>query len=531
MKRQGQRQTTLDAYFGKRSRNTTDDDRENDENVVVATGMTALQMIADAYADVEEEKEEPEQPAFYANPVDVTHDHDYFVTGVRAGVIAQDDGTVAKPELVEHDHNYCSRPVQTGGAFGFDSSDDEPAAGDSVNDNTVEQEGEEQENAQEDLPVEELDLEDLYELVDHRVKRVKKFGLNGYATKFVLKDDERVDQPVELLRHVLQRFIDEALEHSREHGYSTDWMGLSFITESMKKGNGGKGEWLVPFNPPNENNADKILQETEKFDQSENSPELFGNQITMVVTTIKRPVGGAMDRLIRKKQIKRSKSKKDPAVVEINNRDNLCLFRAIEVHRFYHETGEGEWIAAERYASKGELVIAATTLRVRAGLPRKPAYGSKDAEKVFEYLEKKHPGEYRILIFSDRSKTETIYNSGNNAKYNICLYHHNGHYDVIKTPQKFFGARHYCVDCEKTYQDVAFHRDCRHRCAQCFRSGHGFPCTGDWKDEYECPDCRKFFATQECMDAHKPYSCNTFHRCPLCEVHYKYEASKKNGGH
>ncbi|KAH7678389.1 hypothetical protein AAVH_41713, partial [Aphelenchoides avenae] len=134
---------------------------------------------------------------------------------------------------------------------------------------------------QEIVPDEELQLEDLYEVVDHRVKRVKKFGMNGYATKFVLKDDERVEQPVELLRHVLQRFIDEALENSQEHGYSTDWMGLTFITERMKKGNGGKGEWIVPFNPPNENNADKILQEMEKFDQSENSPELFGNQITM----------------------------------------------------------------------------------------------------------------------------------------------------------------------------------------------------------------------------------------------------------
>ncbi|KAH7666479.1 hypothetical protein AAVH_43160, partial [Aphelenchoides avenae] len=121
-------------------------------------------------------------------------------------------------------------------------------------------------------------------------------------------------------------------------------------------------------------------------------------------------------------------------------------------------------------------------------------------KKVHEYLEQTFPGIYRILIFSDRSETETVYNSGNNAKYNICLYHHNGHYDVIKTPQKFFGAKHYCVDCEKTFQNTSFHRDCKLRCAQCFRSGQGFPCNGDWPIELECPDCRKFFANQECMD-------------------------------
>ncbi|KAH7705547.1 hypothetical protein AAVH_27240 [Aphelenchoides avenae] len=523
MKRHGSRQTTLEAYFGKRLRVASVQEDQPDEVVVVSTGRTALEMIADAYAsDDEEQVEEQEQVVCCADPADTANDHDYCAA-------------YARQEDVDHDHSYCSRPTQAGGAFGFDSSDDEPNA--DSNDS-----GEEEEEAVEEVvldneaaqaddvdAVEELELEHLYEVVDHSVKRVKKFGMNGYATKFVLKDDERIDQPVELLRHVLQRFIDDALENSREHGYSTDWMGLTFLTDRMKKGNGGKGEWIVPFNPPNENNADKILQEMEKFDQSENSPELFGNQITMNVTTIRRPVGGAMDRLIRKKQIRRTP--KDPSIIEINNRDNLCLFRAVEVHRYYHETGEGEWKAAQRYANKGDLDLAASTLRTRAGINRKSAYGIKDAEKVFEYLQKKHPGEYRILIFSDRSKTETVYNSGNNAKYNICLYHHNGHYDVMKTPEKFFGKRLYCVDCEKTYCNASFHRDCKVRCAQCFRSGAGFPCTGEWKDEYECRDCRKFFANQECMDAHKPYSCNTFHRCPLCEVHYTYEAGKKNGGH
>ncbi|KAH7710411.1 hypothetical protein AAVH_22300 [Aphelenchoides avenae] len=508
MKRQGSRQTTLEAYFGKRLRVAAAEDDQPDEVVVVSTGKAALEMIADAYASDDEEHAE-EQTVFNADPSDVGHDHDYFGTGVRTDA-------VANPEHVEHDHSYCNRPTQAGGAFGFDSSDDEPIADSNDSDTSLEEEEEIAPNNANDVDaVEELELEHLYEVVDHRVKSEE--------------DDERVDQPVELLRHVLQRFIDDALENSREHGYSTDWMGLSFITERMKKGSGGKGEWLVPFNPPNENNADKILQEMEKFDQSENSPELFGNRITMNVTTIKRPVGGAMDRLIRKKQIRRTP--KDPAIIEINNRDNLCLFRAIAVHMFYHETGEGMWKQAQRYSSKGEADRAASNLRVRSGVNRKSAYGVKDAEKVFEYLQQKHTDEYRILIFSDRSKTETVYNSGNNAKYTICLYHHNGHYDVIKTPEKFFGAKHYCGDCEKTYTSIAFHRDCVLRCAQCFRSGPGFPCTGEWKDEHECRDCRKFFANQECMDAHKPFSCNTFHRCPFCEVHYTFEAGKKNGGH
>ncbi|KAH7695419.1 hypothetical protein AAVH_37522, partial [Aphelenchoides avenae] len=76
MKRQGQRQTPLEAYFGKRSKAAACGDAQpDDDNVVVATGMTALQMIADAYADVEEEQV---QTAFTADPVDIAHDHNYF---------------------------------------------------------------------------------------------------------------------------------------------------------------------------------------------------------------------------------------------------------------------------------------------------------------------------------------------------------------------------------------------------------------------------------------------------------------------
>lgn len=87
---------TLEAYFGKRSRVAEDD--QNDDIVVVSTGRTALEMIADAYADEEDVLEAGEQPVTYANPDHVEHDHSY-----------------AGPSSI---------PAQSGGAFGFDSSDD-----------------------------------------------------------------------------------------------------------------------------------------------------------------------------------------------------------------------------------------------------------------------------------------------------------------------------------------------------------------------------------------------------------------------
>ncbi|KAH7709129.1 hypothetical protein AAVH_23607 [Aphelenchoides avenae] len=222
------------------------------------------------------------------------------------------------------------------------------------------------------------------------------------------------------------------------------------------------------------------------------------------------------------------KKKENPATLKINYSDELSLFRAIEVAMFYHETGEGRWQMAERYSRKEELDLAASILRARAKIERKSAYGLDDVMAVFEYLQQKYPDEYRILVFTPTSHTKAVYNSGNNARYNICLYYHNGHFDLIK---KFFRKRHYCVEYEKAYGSQASHAKCKTRCRQCFGIGHGFPCEGNWPIELECPDCHQLFANQRCMDAHKPFSCNTFHRCVYCKLHYRARAEHANQGH
>ena len=108
MKRQSH-QNTLEAYYGKRSRFAAVDEGQSDDVVVVSTGMTALQMIADAYADDEgEEQQEEVQEVVYADPADIAHDHDYFTTEDRAEDIARDEYTIANPEHVEHDHSYTA---------------------------------------------------------------------------------------------------------------------------------------------------------------------------------------------------------------------------------------------------------------------------------------------------------------------------------------------------------------------------------------------------------------------------------------
>ncbi|KAH7693292.1 hypothetical protein AAVH_39675 [Aphelenchoides avenae] len=230
------------------------------------------------------------------------------------------------------------------------------------------------------------------------------------------------------------------------------------------------------------------------------------------------------------KELNRRDRSKNPAIVEINCSDYLSLYRAIRVGKHYYEKGGGKWEPSARLATSSRLSSKDIDLwNLLDGPLEQTSYSLGDVQKAYKYLDTTHPEMYRILVFTDTSGTSTVYNSGNNARHSICLYYLDGHFDLIKTPQKLFRKRHYCVDCEISYEDLKNHSDCKIRCRQCFRSGYGYPCMGDM--DLECPDCHKLFPSQDCLKAHKPYSCNTYHRCIYCNVQYRVRPERPSKGH
>src|SRR5687768_9611915 len=96
MKRQGSRQTTLDACFNKRSRVTTGVERSQGEAAVVWAGKTALEMIAEAYADANDVLEEQEEAVLSA---DSGHGQDYadVTAGPSANQMISSTATHAVP--------------------------------------------------------------------------------------------------------------------------------------------------------------------------------------------------------------------------------------------------------------------------------------------------------------------------------------------------------------------------------------------------------------------------------------------------
>ncbi|KAH7693835.1 hypothetical protein AAVH_39125 [Aphelenchoides avenae] len=233
-------------------------------------------------------------------------------------------------------------------------------------------------------------------------------------------------------------------------------------------------------------------------------------------------------RIVRNRD--RRDTTKNPAIIGIDYSDDISLFRAVCVGVFYYENGGGKWEPAECHARTKRHSGDATKLwlQIEETLGRIP-YGLDDVKKVYEHLEETFPETYRILVFTDTSGTHTVYNSGNNARHTISLYFNNGHFDLIKNPQKLLRKKYYCVDCEKTYENLKGHSNCKIKCLLCFRHGYGYPCKGELN--MECPDCHKLFPNMDCMDAHKPYSCNTYHRCVYCNIQYRVRPERPGNGH
>lgn len=75
-----------------------------------------------------------------------------------------------------------------------------------------------------DLTLEEL-LERHVEVTGHYVKHVHKFGVDGYQTKFVLKNLDEADNPVRVLERIMDWLMDTATTNATEAAYEVTDIG------------------------------------------------------------------------------------------------------------------------------------------------------------------------------------------------------------------------------------------------------------------------------------------------------------------
>lgn len=374
---------------------------------------------------------------------------------------------------------------------------------------------------------------DLYvDEVAARQINIRKFNVTGHQTTFTISDALGAEEDVcYVMERLMQRLINRAIANAQEEGFECSQIGLAFYVEGMND-----GEFLIPFRPPDENTAEKLTVEMDKFHQSNKEISLFEKAITMNVTVVRTPVGAGK----RKLSIPLNYSNVNPnAILQIPYfEDTLCLFRALLIaSRHVHLVGDRNYTRSMKRYLTDRVFLTQETIKFMFRLNMQEEegrryYGLHHVRLVQERMNQKEPGKYNILVFGRLYGEKPAFNGRVNAEHVLTLYHANGHFDAATTPAQLLGKRYYCTSCECTYSHENKHTyTCKYRCSVCMRHGYGYPekCQSLNRSTHrECPDCNVWFQTMRCFQTHKQNStCKTRKRCTKCGVIYSTQSQHR----
>ena len=283
---------------------------------------------------------------------------------------------------------------------------------------------------------------------------------------------------------------------------------------------------MVPFCSLEELTTEKVLSHVEKVVQS-NEEFRLNNTVNIDVIRVEMPHGSGRR---RKRDIVniREYLKKKKSVIPINNKDDLCLARALVVSiariekdpRYDRITRPDSTVQRER----------AFDLHEAANVPLGPC-GLNEVELFQHYLVN-----YQIIVVSGDQNSSIIYPreppANPNPEKSIYLFYHANHFDAIRSLPGFLNKNYFCHTCHKAYDHTT-----DHLCDGMCRSCRGVGCVYEGGG-ITCNECDRLFKNQACYDRHKQQPingggrtvCEKIRKCSKC--HQAMDVRKiRDGGH
>ena len=268
----------------------------------------------------------------------------------------------------------------------------------------------------------------------------------------------------------------------------------------------------IPFCPLEELTTEKVLAHVEKVVQS-NEEFRLNNTVNIDVIRVEMPRGSGR----RRRDIVniRDYLKKKGSVITINNKDDLCLARALVVSLARIEKDPRyDLIRDSRRPFQRERAF---DLHEAANVPLGPC-GLNEVELFQQYLVN-----YQIIVLSGDQDNNIIYPyqppANPNPEKSIYLYYQANHYDVITSFPGFLNRKYFCHVCHKGYDHTTDHL-CIGMCHMC----RGFGCVYE-DGGITCDECDRLFMNQVCYDRHKQEPidgggrtvCEAIRKCPKCK--------------
>ena len=268
----------------------------------------------------------------------------------------------------------------------------------------------------------------------------------------------------------------------------------------------------IPFCSLEELTTEKVLFHVEKVVQS-NEEFRLNTTVNIDVIRVEMPQGSGRSK--RTTLNIRDYLKKKRSVILINNRDNLCLARAlvVSIARIENDPQYGRITRPDSTVQRER----AFDLHEAANVPLGPC-GLKEVDLFQQYLVN-----YQIIVVSGDQDNAIIYpyqvRPNPNPEKSIYLYYQANHFDVITKLPGFLNTAYFCHACHKAYSNTTDHL-CDGMCQSCRGVGCVIQDNG-----MTCNECDRLFKNQVCYDRHKqePINgggrtvCETIRKCPKCK--------------
>ena len=281
---------------------------------------------------------------------------------------------------------------------------------------------------------------------------------------------------------------------------------------------------VIPFCSLEELTTEKVLSHVEKVVQS-NEEFCLNNTVNIDLIRVEMPQGSGRSQ--RNIVDIREYLKKKKSVIPINNKDNLCLARALVVSIARIE--QDPRYAQIRRPDSTVQRERAFDLHEAANVPLGPC--GLDEVELFQ----QHLVNYQIIVVSGDHNNCIIYPrqppANPDPEKSIYLYYQANHFDVIISLPGFQNRSYFCHRCHKAYSNTT-----DHICDGACRSCGGFGCEYEG-DGIVCDECDRVFKNQACYDRHKePINgggriwCDVIRKCPKCEQ-AMHISKIRDGGH
>ena len=349
--------------------------------------------------------------------------------------------------------------------------------------------------------------QDYYRIKPVREHHSQKFNMT--AKNYGVRFNNQLDN-VNLLESQNRTYgiFDHLLKDVTEGMNSTDQVRFVLSSNQLQ------APIALPFCSLEELTTEKVLAQVEKVVQS-NEEFRLNDTVNIDIIRVQMPQGSGKSKVKRQILNIRDYLKKKGSVITINNKDDLCLARALVVsiarieqdHRYNHIRNSSRPLQRER----------AFELHRAASVPLGPC-GLNEVDLFQHYLVN-----YQIIVVSGDQNNTIIYppqpRANPNPEKSIYLYYQANHFDVITKLPGFLNTSYFCHQCHKGYDHTTDHL-CDGMCQSC----RGFGCTIE-DNGMTCQECHRFFKNQTCYDRHKqePINgggrtvCEAVKKCPTCK--------------